>query len=991
MPNDPSANAPIELPEVLQKELESFFPDAAPPPIDLSKTPEERLRETYVRIREKQPERSALCISGGGIRSATFALGVVQALAKAKLLARFDYLSTVSGGGYLGSMLTAWIHSQPASQPDAQPPDARLLAVEAALGAACADGRPAPEPAPLRHLRQFSNYISPQLGLFSADGWTLVATALRNLLLNWNVLVLILAGLLVLPWLGLLGVLAKPSIGQLHALLAAAFVCIAGATAYPGFDLPSQGCFRWRQKWFVAGWLVPLLAGVLCLCAWWAGRTNYYPSDYSNVAEVAHYDAKENQLEDAALWMAKTDALWSLAQFLVAATLAGILACAAITLMRDWRCDKLAARCTGPRLRKLAGLAAASILVFGLPGTLMLWKMARYFSDPAHHAVAYMTFAPALLMLGFFLLNALFVGVTSRCSDDDDREWFARAAGWLGSFIVGWLVIHGLVFWVPQWIETHFNTPALKTAVAASGGLTGFLAAKIGASSKASAFLQDNPKAKRNLLLSATAVAFFALLACGVSLLLDRRFFGELIVARVQPDATRDAQAAVPGFVQYYLALHPAPFSPAGIAAVPVAEFGAQNLRDTLMKPWNDTLNDRTTFDRFGYLVQYPDVYLTFGKKLGVTLLILFGTGLVMGYFVNVNRFSLHATYRNRLVRAYLGAARAGTGGDGRPLRDPHPFTGFDPRDNIELASLTHPRPLHLVNMTLNLVGGDELAWQERLADSFTASRLHCGNHRLGYRPSGQYSDGLSLGTALAISGAAASPNQGYNSSPLVTFLMTLFNVRLGWWLGNPGLPHSHAWKHPGPGQATLPLFAEALGLTNERRAYVNLSDGGHFENLAIYEMLLRRCRFLVVSDAEQDGAYHFEGLGGIVRKARIDLGIVIEFKNLAAVSKDAPPAERMCFAIGTVRYPEGLDGFILYLKPVLLPDIPTDVRHYADTHGAFPHENTGDQYFSESQFEAYRALGEHEMTAVLALGGRAPATVAELCTRLHAQDERPD
>jgi hypothetical protein len=131
---------------------------------------------------------------------------------------------------------------------------------------------------------------------------------------------------------------------------------------------------------------------------------------------------------------------------------------------------------------------------------------------------------------------------------------------------------------------------------------------------------------------------------------------------------------------------------------------------------------------------------------------------------------------------------------------------------------------------------------------------LHCG-YANGYRPSGEYSGGLRLGTALAISGAAASPNQGYNSSSLVTFLMTLFNVRLGWWLGNSARPDSFAWKRKGPRHAAMPLFIEALGLTNENRAFLNLSDGGHFENLGIYEMLRRRCRYIVVIDAEHDGA----------------------------------------------------------------------------------------------------------------------------------------
>jgi len=274
--------------------------------------------------------------------------------------------------------------------------------------------------------------------------------------------------------------------------------------------------------------------------------------------------------------------------------------------------------------------------------------------------------------------------------------------------------------------------------------------------------------------------------------------------------------------------------------------------------------------------------------------------------------------------------------------------------------------------MTLNLVGGGELAWQERMAESFTATRLHAGNNHLGYRPVSDYAEGLSLGTALAISGAAASPNMGYHSSPMLAFLMTLFNVRLGWWLGNPGLAGRRTWKLSGPAQATVPLFAEALGLTNEKRSYVYLSDGGHFENLAIYEMLLRRCRLLLVVDAEEDGGYTFEGLGGAVRKARIDMGIPIEFRGLDRVSKSSPPAERRAFAIGRIDYGacDGGNvpyGYIIYLKPLLTGGEPTDVRNYASAHATFPQESTADQFFSESQFESYRVLGMHAAGTFLA------------------------
>ena len=115
------------------------------------------------------------------------------------------------------------------------------------------------------------------------------------------------------------------------------------------------------------------------------------------------------------------------------------------------------------------------------------------------------------------------------------------------------------------------------------------------------------------------------------------------------------------------------------------------------------------------------------------------------------------------------------------------------------------PRPLHLVNIALNLVKGDNLAWQQRKAQSFTISSLHSGSWNLGFRRTEAYAANhyldqpLSLGTALAISGAAASPNMGYHSSSTVTFLLALFNIRLGWWLGNPGPAGSDTYKQASP------------------------------------------------------------------------------------------------------------------------------------------------------------------------------------------------
>jgi len=199
--------------------------------------------------------------------------------------------------------------------------------------------------------------------------------------------------------------------------------------------------------------------------------------------------------------------------------------------------------------------------------------------------------------------------------------------------------------------------------------------------------------------------------------------------------------------------------------------------------------------------------------------------------------------------------------------------------------------------------------------------------------------------------------------------------------LGNP--KHDQSWKRSCPKLAVVPIIREALGLTHDRGKYVYLSDGGHFENLGLYEMVLRRCRLIVVCDAGQDEKHQFSDLGGAIRKIRIDLGIPIEFKAMPALPGAGGNGQGTYFAVGKVRYScvdstwktlmkgEGdrpangqdskeLDGDIILIKAGLRGDEPRDVLEYASAHPSFPHESTGDQFYSESQFESYRALGSH-------------------------------
>jgi hypothetical protein len=257
----------------------------------------------------------------------------------------------------------------------------------------------------------------------------------------------------------------------------------------------------------------------------------------------------------------------------------------------------------------------------------------------------------------------------------------------------------------------------------------------------------------------------------------------------------------------------------------------------------------------------------------------------------------------------------------------------------------------------------------------------------VGFRSTAFYGDrkaGITLGTAMAISGAAVSPNQGYHSSPLISILMMLANVRLGWWLGNPD--NEQTARREGPRFSFLPIIAELFGQTTDNGRYVYLSDGGHFENLGIYEMIRRRCRYIVVSDAGADPDYQFEDLGNAVRKVWIDLGVGIRFRSIDLLARKLEPVAGVYCAIADICYPEpaAQSGVLVYIKPGYHGSEPADVRSYAALNPAFPHESTADQWFTESQLESYRVLGSYIVNLICSgrrTPGGDPAASADPCS----------
>ena len=176
MNTKPEDAGSLALSQVLEDEYRLLH-GPLPPDFPAHEAEPARVRELTRQVHSLDQKRTALCFSGGGIRSATYCLGVLRSLARLRLLDKFDYLSTVSGGGYIGSWLTAWIHRHPRGLPG----------VMTALAGGSNSGLEH-EAEPVRWLRNYSNYLTPALGFLSADSWTLVGIYLRNLLLNWLVL-----------------------------------------------------------------------------------------------------------------------------------------------------------------------------------------------------------------------------------------------------------------------------------------------------------------------------------------------------------------------------------------------------------------------------------------------------------------------------------------------------------------------------------------------------------------------------------------------------------------------------------------------------------------------------------------------------------------------------------------------------------------------------------------------------------------------------------
>jgi Patatin-like phospholipase len=392
----------------------------------------------------------------------------------------------------------------------------------------------------------------------------------------------------------------------------------------------------------------------------------------------------------------------------------------------------------------------------------------------------------------------------------------------------------------------------------------------------------------------------------------------------------------------------------------------------------------------FGYKTPIAWFYLVTGIEL-----------FLLSLFLAPNANSLHRLYRDRLSKAFLfdpttiAPRRPAPGSklQSAPLSNPAALERLK-YENFELAPLDRFKlseiscvdtPFHLINAALNIQGSKYANRRGRNADFFLFSPKFIGSSATQYVRTEEFEDAvkeLDLATAMAVSGAAASSNMGASSIKALTPTLAILNVRLGYWVANP----RQLAKDRKPSSVFASVFdqfyflQELLGLMRESSNTIYLTDGGHIENLGIYELLRRRCQLIIAVDADGDLEMSFRSLVALQRYARIDLGVLIdlpwaeirdatraaseEIAKSGGLPPNAAPHGPHC-AVGEITYPQGRKGILIYVKSSITGDENDYIVDYKRRFPTYPHETTADQLFSEEQFEVYRALGFHAVTEV--------------------------
>jgi len=370
-----------------------------------------------------------------------------------------------------------------------------------------------------------------------------------------------------------------------------------------------------------------------------------------------------------------------------------------------------------------------------------------------------------------------------------------------------------------------------------------------------------------------------------------------------------------------------------------------------------------------------------------------------IGRLVDLNVVGPHQIWRNRLMEAFMPDTDAVKENKWKPAIKANNAQMEDMCNASKCGDKntdeTLKKPYHIINTNIILTNSPSSNYRSRGGDNFIISPLYCGSSATAWVRTNSYQktkrflnikpfnsfheqkQGITLATAMSVSAAALNPNAGVSGAGVsrnnaVSFLLSLLNLRLGYWTSNPN------WPNPLGFNANLispGLTSEILksGLT-EANKYVQLSDGGHFENLGLYELIRRKLDLIIVSDGGADGEFNFDDLANAIEKVRVDFDTVIRFRDGYQPGDILPGTSgksffqkkynisKRGFAVADIIYNDGItaNGTLVYLKLAMISNLPTDVYSYKGVNPTFPHESTADQFFNEKQFEAYRELGYH-------------------------------
>jgi hypothetical protein len=329
---------------------------------------------------------------------------------------------------------------------------------------------------------------------------------------------------------------------------------------------------------------------------------------------------------------------------------------------------------------------------------------------------------------------------------------------------------------------------------------------------------------------------------------------------------------------------------------------------------------------------------------------LLAAVAVIVASIVNVNHAAQHRLYRDRLMEVFCAQGRALRTGSWRRAYRAQSSAGW-------MQNMVDPKkPYHIINTCLITTDSDDRRFRGRGGDNFIISPLYSGSDATGWAATDVSQPTLSIATAAAISGAALNAHSGPHGAGLLrnkaySAVLSFLGLHLGYWARNPrryegAVRHTTAernswWVRLGsllgyidrevngvmpfkiPNLVNPGLFGvSGIGM-NERGTHVQLSDGGHFENLALYEMIRRKVDFLWVSDAGQDAGFSFEDLSNAIERIRVDFGVNLRFRNepydlthLIPGSAETPTEAiknfaktydlaRRGYAIGTIEYPD--------------------------------------------------------------------------------------